>query len=60
MSTFNDDNSNIDNIRTRHLQIMKAITNRLLELKPINNLTIAANYTLCTVLLLVRPVPSFQ
>ena len=36
ISTFNSDNDNITNINTLHQQIMIAITNRILVLKPMD------------------------
>ena len=50
VNTFNNDNSNIANIKTQRQQIMTTITEKFLKFKLMIKIPIVANYTFFTVI----------
>ena len=54
INTFNSDNSNIANIKTKYCQIMTTITNRILKFKPMIKKPIAVDNKLLTVITFSR------
>ena len=59
INTFNSDNSNIANIKTKHRQIMTTITNRILKFKPMIKKPIVADDIFFTIITFSR-INGFQ
>ena len=50
---FNSDNTNVDNIKTQHRQIMTTITDRILILEPITKTPLVENYIFFAVSMII-------
>ena len=50
---FNSDNTDVDNIKTQHRQIMTTITDRILILEPITKTPLVENYIFFAVSMII-------